>query len=509
MLKNLIVKIVSLLLVCVMLGAVVVSCGGDDVDPDNPSNNDPSTPGDVPVEVVDTILEGVDVDMQGYEFNVLCREGPMFMMEATAEDGTGDQVAQAVFNRNKYVEDRFNCLLTNTPQTESNEGTLTSTWNKSVTTGENIYKLGLGHMMYTATECLNGTMLNLTELPYVDLEQPYWHRSMINAAMVNGKLYFTASDYCTSSVYYTYVMIFNMLKCQEIDVDVYGMVDDGTWTIGELQKIVSTCYADDGDNVVEFEDDTFGFVTHYNTALVNWVFAMDIPVTSNPSEGKMEVYFGNDRSIKGAEKLYDLLFESSNGSIIQDEVEPGQTFDPNHPDMKITTKFGNGEAYFTATKIFALENLRSSETTYGIVPYPKFDEEQQEYFSHVDGRASFLFVPYTLPKSEYETVGILLEALTASTTKYVMPVIQDSALLSRYSEDSVAYQMLQKTLDGRAYAFAYFYNSSSNTKPYWVYQSMMNNKNDNLTNAWRSKALTASRDFSTILSKLQKLHKNG
>ena len=512
-LKNWILRIIALVLVLMTFASLAVACN------DKPSNEDPEDttegekndsgedsdvdPDDPPVIVGDGLPE---MDMMGYEFNILCRENVMFLQEAIADDGTGDQVKQAIYDRNFFVEEEYDCYITANGVTEADEGTLTRTWNLSITSGESIYKMGLAHMMYTGTEALNGTMLDLKTLPYVNMDKPYWHKSMQEAIEVNNKVYFTASDLCTSSIYYTWHMVFNMEDCDARNIDIYGMVEDGTWTIGNLWDIVSRCYVDDGDNVVEFEEDYFGFVIHENTAITNWTFALEVPVTTNPSAGQFEVLYGSDRYMKAAELIYDLLFESNNGAIIYKGKEVGATFDPENVDMKITTKFGNGDALIVATKIFALENLRTSEVKYGIVPYPKYDTDQQNYYSHVDGRASLLFVPYTLPEAETEYVGLLLEALSAATAEHVNPVIQKAALLGRYSEDSKAYQMLQDTLAGRTYAFAYVYDQASTTKPYWLYQSMMASRSDNFTDFWKSKARVADRDFKAIVKKLANLH---
>jgi hypothetical protein len=519
MLKKTILRIIAFALVLAMLASFAVACnkdtgnsGNDDQQssggntdeggdkPDDPNGGGEVITDDDPVKVLDGLP---DQDMQGYEFTVLCRENTVFLREATADSDTGDQVDQAVYDRNFYVEDRYNCFLMTAPVTESPESTLTSTYNKSVSVGENAYQLALGHMMYTASECLNGTMLNLKLLPSIDLTKDYWHQSMNDAATINNKIFFTASDYCTSSTYYTYVMTFNMDACEERGIDVYGMVNDGTWTIDALWEIASKSYEDDGDNVVEFEDDKFGFITHNNTAIVNWMFALDVPVTSHPTAGDVEIYYGNDHSIKAGEKVYDLLYESNNGSFILREDEIQETYSPEHPDMKITSKFGSGDSLFVATKIFALENLRTSEIKYGIVPYPKFDEEQEKYYSHVDGRASFLFVPYTLPESEYGYVGAIVETLSAATAHYVMPVIQKAALLGRYSEDSQAYQMLQDTLAGRSYAFAYFTSGAGGA--YWLIQKMMADGSNNLNDYWKPKARVAEREIKTMVSKYAKL----
>ena len=160
--------------------------------------------------------------MDGYEFNALARVTSWFVNEVTAEDETGDLVLQSIYDRNWNIEDRYNCLLTNTLVGEDNNGSDGWTvWRNSVGSGESTYKVGLNHMMQTASESLNGTMLNLMDLDeYINLEAPYWNQSMNKELTVNNRLYFTANEYCTSSVYFTWLMIFNMEMCEQRGIDV-------------------------------------------------------------------------------------------------------------------------------------------------------------------------------------------------------------------------------------------------------------------------------------------------
>ena len=121
MLKNTILRILAFALVLAMLASFAVACngGGNDNNTDgndggeqqgntdggngdsegSGNNNDKDDPVDEddPVKVLDGVP---DMDMMGYEFNVLCRENTVFLREASADTDTGDQVEQAVFDRN-------------------------------------------------------------------------------------------------------------------------------------------------------------------------------------------------------------------------------------------------------------------------------------------------------------------------------------------------------------------------------------------------------------------------
>ena len=514
-------RCIALLLVLVTLSMLVIGCGGDTEDPkkdpsssntgnngstgnnggtDDSGNNggegdDTITPVD-PVEVI---------DMDGYSFNALARVTSWFVNEVTAEDETGDLVLQSIYDRNFNVEERYNCVLENTLIAE-NEWT---TWSNSVTSGENAYKVSLNHMLQTAGESLNGTMLNLLDLDeYINFEADYWNQSMNKELTINDRLYFTANEYCTSSVYFTWLMIFNMEMCEARGIDVYGMVDDGTWTYDNLYEIVSKSYADDGNGQVDLLGDTFGLVTHWNTVLTNYLFAFEVPVVHLDANGKVIFDYNDSNTIMNSvvEKIYDLLFESNNGAYYMTDEDKNQAYGGLLHDDAIATKFATGKSLFSNVRLLALETLRSAEATYGIVPFPKYNEEQQNYHSHVDGRGSLLFVPYTLPENEYEYVGTLLEALAKETQDVIMPVITKTALIGRYSEDQQAYNCLKMTFDGRTYAFAYVFDGQLTSHPYWAIVNIMKSKSNSFTDYWKSKSRTAEREINTIYQKYAKLH---
>ena len=350
----------------------------------------------------------------------------------------------------------------------------------------------------------------MRELPVINLEGEWWNQSLNRELTINGKLYFTANQYCTSSVYFTWLMIFNMAKCQEKNIDVYGLIDSGDWTIDKLYEIVSTAYGDaNGNKQVDIEDN-YGLVTHYNTVLTNYIFAFNIPVTrTNASTGKLELAFNDEETpmIAATEKIYNLLFNSSNGTLYFTEELNNTHYKGILHDNAIATKFSqNDSALFANVRLLGLETLREAETVYGIIPFPKYNKDQTNYYSHVDGRGSLMFVPYTLPESEYQNVGTLLEALAIATHKDVMPVIQLSALLGRYSEDAQAYKCLEMTLAGRTYAFAYVFNSELGSQPYWSIVSIMKAKSNNFTNHWKTKARSANRELSTLITTIGKIH---
>ena len=102
---------------------------------------------------------------------------------------------------------------------------------------------------------------------------------------------------------------------------------------------------------------------------------------------------------------------------------------------------------------------------YGILPYPKFDENQDKYYSNSMDNYSLLSVPKTV--TDLEFVGTITEALTRESHYSVVPAYYDVALTSKYARDEQSVAMLDIIMDGRQYDFSILHNGQIADLPYF------------------------------------------
>jgi len=93
--------------------------------------------------------------------------------------------------------------------------------------------------------------------------------------------------------------------------------------------------------------------------------------------------------------------------------------------------------------------------TYGMLPFPKYDEAQERYLTVPEYDFSVYGVPVTLPMEDYEFVGIVMEAMCAESWKTVTPAYYDEALKGRYSADPTTAEMIDLIMDGRVFDWGY------------------------------------------------------
>ena len=112
---------------------------------------------------------------------------------------------------------------------------------------------------------------------------------------------------------------------------------------------------------------------------------------------------------------------------------------------------------------------------YGIIPYPKFDEAQEQYLTRIQDAVALVCVPITLFDEKTEAVGAALEALAAESYRNVTAVYFEVAMKVKYSRDDISSQMLDIVRGGAYLNFASIYNESIGN-PWFVMRTLMGAK---------------------------------
>lgn len=145
--------------------------------------------------------------------------------------------------------------------------------------------------------------------------------------------------------------------------------------------------------------------------------------------------------------------------------------------------FRAGNVFLIGNGVADAQSMRDAEIEFGIIPYPKYDEEQECYHTHVDAWNGMLCVPITA--SDLERTGIITEAMAAYTYKIVTPVYYDVALTSKYLRDEESVDMLGYIFDGILYDFGYIFDSWKGTT--WTLPTLMTQKKTDFASYFASK----------------------
>ena len=205
---------------------------------------------DVTEEIRDSLPS--DLDFGGETLNLLIRSDVSLIEEFYAEEETGELFSDAIYRRNKAVEERLNMNL---------NIILGATWEqwidtsqasvrRSILAGDKSYDLVADWAAPAPNLMLEGLYMDIKQLPHLDLSQPWWNKNLTEEAEVGGKLFFAAGDLTTTNLTSAVVFFFNKRVQQEHDLpDFYQTVIDGKWTndyLFEITKNIATDLNGDG-----------------------------------------------------------------------------------------------------------------------------------------------------------------------------------------------------------------------------------------------------------------------
>jgi hypothetical protein len=142
------------------------------------------------------------------------------------------------------------------------------------------------------------------------------------------------------------------------------------------------------------------------------------------------------------DKIYEIMRGADNMSMLMEDygVVDG---------TNIQAAFEQGRALFYGEVMQCVMRMRQSETDFGILPFPKADAEQGEYYTNVHRFASST-VAIPVSVEDVERAGVIVEALAHGSMKYVKPAYYDIALKTKFARDDESSEMLDILFAGQS-----------------------------------------------------------
>ena len=449
-------KTLSLLLAAVLLCGGLAGCSAPVQEEEGPGNAGADVQNQPP-EAVATVPEETegfsdgleDRDFGGRIYTVLYRDEAEHLREITAEELTGDVINDAVYNRTIELQQRFNMELGLLPVSE---GSLNNTFSNAVSAGDHSFDVGFQHMILTASLASAGVTMNWYDMPHLDFEKPWWTDATKELA-VNHIMYVTASDYCMNTFEMTWCLIFNkeMMTNLIIEETPYDLVREGKWTLDAYYNMVKGVSNDSNGDGKMTDADTYGINSYgspWLASVSNYWWACGESISKFDENGMP--YFAMD-----SEKTY-AIYDKMYALLVNDDI----AFMDQTSGKKMI--FWNGQALFASMMVRDVEVNRDKELSYGLVPYPKYDELQEKYLTQVDGHASVMAVPVTLTEDDRDFVGTMIEAFSAAAYSEVIPAYYETAMQTKFAQDETMPLMLELIRQGRVFNFGYVYDPAIN-----------------------------------------------
>lgn len=128
--------------------------------------------------------------------------------------------------------------------------------------------------------------------------------------------------------------------------------------------------------------------------------------------------------------------------------------------------FASGSLLFVVNYISTAETetLRNMQDEYGILPFPKYDENQKEYYSCTGDIPTCFSIPTT--NTDPDTAAAVLEALASYSYRETKPAYLDTALKGKYMNDPDSRKMVDYIVNGyKVDASWIYFDTISNEYP--------------------------------------------
>lgn len=445
-----------LLLLAGLLLAQATSCGGNTTETQAPDTRETAT--DVATTATDTETERLTPDLpvqdyDGYTFSAIHWKvsddwKSRLVNDFCVEDVTGDALNDAVFNRNAAIADTYNILY------EMEYADVNPTVKKLVQAGDDAYDIAYQVLTSSTAMVTDGLLYNLYDVPYLELDKPWWDQNSVSALSIYDTLLMASSALSVEDKNATAAILFNKEIAADYSVtDLYSLALEGKWTMDEMHAIAGQVTTDtDGDGRMTL-DDMWGFIGKRDAGYSIY-FGAGGTFISQDEDGELYDSFKNDFNVEVLQKVQDMMCDES---CIYVQHRGSQDAPAMEEDTPFRDLFINGHGLFYWGRFDDVLSLRDMDTPFGILPIPKYNEEQTEYASLVSRHTTALLgIPLSV--QDIERTGILTEALSAESLYTVTPAYYETTLKGKATRDEDSVDMIDLIFQNRIYDLGDIYN---------------------------------------------------
>lgn len=492
--KNLNSKFKKLL--CALLAALLLTGCGGSVPEETAGTAQPATEMGTEAEpeieeAEETEAESLLVDSipsadyNGYTFNYITEywEGTVadrFLREMHAEEITGEPINDAVWERNSYVEEKLNIKIT------AGDSTAPATdVQAAVKAGDDVYQLAGAYKFNTFPLLRQGVLRDWNDLTGLDLTGEWWNSEAIAKLSIQNRQYMMSGSILMSEIDDTLAMVFNKKLQNDYGLDnIYDLVENGTWTLDKMAVMVEKVSSDlDGDGKMVFGNDLFGYAQDPASMTYNWSFSLDLLNGKVTEDNTYDWNINTERVMTSLEQLAQMLGNSNT--------------DTNTEYYEGLDVFAEGKIYIYSIILSALEIIREMEDDFGIIPYPKLEESQSQYYNHVGSQSPILAIPVTNVSDDGRTAAIL-NALAISSHQYVRPVYFENVLKGKLSRDPQTQVMLDIIQKSATYDIGYLAGSS----PLTSISNLIKAKQTDFASAWAKNEKALTKQMNNLIAKI-------
>ncbi len=402
----------------------------------------------------DSLPDDLDFGGMTVKFASLAGDKLTYEINFTVDELSSDVVNDSIYNRELYVEDRLGVEIENYKLIN-----VTDEIDKNLNSGEDVYDAYIHSNHNISKFVFFDYFTDLNTVKYLDFDKPWWSQKFNEEAALFDELYLSTGSLCLSLVRNTFAVYYNKALAEDYEgsipelANLYDLVNSGKWTFDKFVELGGGIYNDlNGDSTRDLED-LYGIAYGDHTQIDAIWSGFDLNIFSKTSDGWYELDVNTDKMYTALGKLHTLIHETT-GSITANVVDSnGEEYKNSAPEVQ----FANGTNLFLVSEILYAqkESLRNMQDDYGLIPFPKYDENQKDYYSFSSDTYGAVAIPIT--NSDPDVVGAVIEAMASYSYRNTLPLYLDTVLKGQYMSDADSRRMVDIIVDGIMMDTAWIY----------------------------------------------------
>ena len=287
-----------------------------------------------------------------------------------------------------------------------------------------IYESGTG----LSTLALDGLLYNFAELPNVSLARSYWMPTANEGLNVGGKLYIATNYISMNGMDHTDMIYYNrdMYDSLGFGDSLYESVRNGTWTIDKYVNAAVAAVSDVNEDGVMSASDRYGIWGTAEDCLTDLAKSSGVYNTHKKDNGSYTLDVYNEKAVSIYTGFEEKL-KNSELYITYDDIwseQPDLTRFEGRAQGARFIGFGEGHVLFMPGTLNIKSEFNNMEDGYGILPNPRYDGSQKDFYHFMDCSVPMFAVPKD--GGDMSDIGLLLEYMAYRSEQRLFPAYAEA-----------------------------------------------------------------------------------
>lgn len=491
-------RAICLILTLLMLLSAV-ACGGSKNNSDTTTTT--AAPGDTEATTAATEATTAeteapmwsslpDIKLDGYTFHILEAEAAeatgITVPQGFATEMTGELINDEVYKRNLAVADRFGVTITSTVDTAKN---VRLTIESLIQSGDDAYQLVMNTPSQSQTMTLGNCLYNLYDIDHLDLTNPWYDQTQIKDFTIKDKLYYFMGDISYATMLFGAAFVYNTTLANKLQLpDVYEIVKSGKWTLDAMIEHTATAAQDlNGDAKYVEADDQFAVAFRVSSNLMNFQYCCGEKfIEYDATNDTFKNVFNLEKMQNIVDKV-DVIMNQGNRSLFAEDY---------------VALFNSGRTLMRTSYLGAMFEHRDMKDDFMPIPYPKYDEAQDKYYSMMT--ASCLVM--SIPKSVKDTTsaGLIIEAMSECSAGDLKEAVYDRLLSYQTMRDEKSLEMLKIITDGLIIDYGYLTDTKKNIR--FIVGDVVGDHKGNLSSVYAAQQPVVEAFYENLIKSYESLN---